>query len=189
MPIKRLLLALALIASSTLTQASQTMYGVSLISQKITQDLKLTGGSSTESSETGSGIGLYADLFYKRHYRFNGSVSYSSFDNSKILSLMASADYLFPINYNISLFSGFTIGGALLTFNDSGLSDGSIGSIYGLQLGVISTLPYGLMLELGYKIRPANFETEITDPTTGAAVATSTVTELNETYLNMTYRF
>lgn len=159
-------------------------YGIMFISQgvDVTND---TGTASTTRSETGTGIGIYADKFYQNTYRFNGTLSYVSYDNFMITSLTAAADYLYPINANVALFAGVAAGGAGQKYSDSSFSDMSMALVYGAQLGGIMFISDNLMLELGYRLRMTSLETEIL--TTPAS--TDSVDQLNETYLSLIISF
>ena len=161
--------------------ADQLFYGIALINQKITQDVKVISPASTMTvKDTGSGLGIYADYYYKSSYRFNSTLSYVDYDNFNMSTLTASADYLFPIDSSFTLFTGITAGGAAMKFSDASISNTSFGTLYGVQAGAIVFLSNGIMLEFGYRLRPASIETELLNP-----AGTSTVDELNETYLNL----
>ena len=190
---KRLLLTSILIISSSNTLAENTLYGIAFISQDITQEIKPTSGSSSQVETSGSGIGIYADLFYQNKYRFNVTLSYIGHsaintDDFNFTSLTASADYLIPIDSSFTFFTGVTAGGASMTFDGSSISDAAFGTLYGAQAGAIILLPANIMLELGYRIRPAQIETDIVDGS-GAVTATSSVDELSETYLSLIITF
>jgi hypothetical protein len=190
MIIKRYLSILGLLLLSNTTHADQLYYGLALINQQLTQDIQTVSPASISTvKETGTGLGLYADYFYKGDYRFNGTFSYISYNTFSFISLTASADYLFPIDSNFTLFTGVTAGVAGMKFNDASAGDMSLGTLYGIQAGAIAFLSNGIMIELGYRIRPASVETDILDPATKVLIATSTVDELNETYLNLVITF
>ena len=125
MIIKRYLSILCFLFLSSATHADQLYYGIALISQELTQKIQpiSPSGPLATSKDSGSGLGLYADYFYKGDYRFNGTFSYIDYDTFNFISLTASADYLFPIDASFTLFTGITAGGAGMKFNDSGLSD------------------------------------------------------------------
>jgi len=185
MKISRYLSIFGFLLLSNTSQADQLFYGIALISQQLTQDVTVISTASTTTvKDTGSGLGFYADYYYKGSYRFNGTLSYVDYDDFNTISLTASADYLIPVDSRLTFFAGVSAGGAGMKFNSSSVSDMSLGTVYGLQAGAIAFLPNGLMLELGYRLRSANIETDIVNPT-----ATSTVDELNETYLNFVIRF
>ena len=74
-----------------------------------------------------------------------------------------------------------------MKFSNASLSNTSIGSLYGAQLGGIAFLSNGVMLELGYRMRMSNIETELLNP--GGPSDISTVDELDETYLNLILSF
>ena len=190
MKIKRYLSIFGLLLLSNISQADQLFYGIAIISQQLTQEVSVISPASTTTvKDTGSGLGLYADYFYKGHYRFNGTVSYIDYDNFNLASLTASADYLIPFDSSLTFFAGVTAGGAAMKYSSASVGDTSLGTLYGIQTGAIVFLSNGLMLELGYRFRPANIETEILNPATKVLEATSTVDELNETYLNLVISF
>lgn len=163
---------------------SNLSYGIMFISQSV--DVTNTSGTtSTTGSETGSGIGIYADKFYKNKYRFNGTFSYVSYDNFVITSLTAAADYLMPVSGNLALFGGVAAGVAGQKYTNSSFSDMSMAMVYGAQLGGIMFVSDNLMLELGYRLRLTNLETEIT--TIPASI--DTIDQLNETYLSLIFSF
>jgi hypothetical protein len=163
---------------------SNLSYGIMFISQSV-DVTNTSGATSTTSSETGSGIGIYADKFYKNTYRFNGTFSYVSYDNFAITSLTAAADYLIPVSSNFALFGGAAAGVAGQKYSDSGFGDMSMAMVYGAQLGGILVMSDNLMLELGYRLRLTNLETEIT--TIPASI--DTIDQLNETYLSLVISF
>lgn len=160
---------------------SDLSYGIMFISQSVDVTNSAT---TTTSSESGSGIGIYADKFYQNQYRFNGTLSYVSYDNFMITSLTAAADYLYPINANVALFAGVAAGGAGQKYSGSSFSDMSMALVYGAQLGGIMFVSDNLMLELGYRLRMTSLETEITTP-----ASTDSIDELNETYLSLIISF
>jgi len=161
---------------------SDLSYGVALISQSADVANIATNSSSSES---GTGIGVFADKFYKNKYRFNGTLSYVSYDNFITTSLTFAADYLVPINSNIALFGGVAAGGAGQKYSSSSFSDMSLALVYGAQLGGIMVMSDSMMLELGYRLRMTNLETEIT--TTPAS--TDTIDQLDEAYLSLIFSF
>jgi len=158
-------------------------YGVILISQSV--DITVdTGTTSATGSESGSGIGIYADKFVGGKYRYNGTLSYVSYDDFAITSLTVGADYLMPMSSSFALFGGVAAGGAGQKYSDAGFGDMALGLVYGVQLGGIMFVSDNLMLELGYRLRLTNLETEITTP-----AATATIDELSETYLSLVLSF
>jgi len=190
---KRLLLTFILIASTSNSLAENILYGISFINQDITQEIKPTSGSSSQVETSGSGLGIYADLFYKNQYRFNATLSYightgSNINNFNFTSLTASADYLIPIDSNFTFFTGVTVGTAAMIFDGSSISDAALGSLYGVQAGAIILLPANIMLELGYRIRPAKIETDIVG-SSGTISGISSVDELSETYFSLVIYF
>lgn len=163
---------------------SNLSYGIMFISQSV-DVTNNNGTTSVTNSESGSGIGIYADKFYKQQYRFNGTLSYISYDNFIITSLTAAADYLVPVSANVALFGGLAAGGAGQKYNSSSFSDMSLALVYGAQLGGIMFVNDNLMLELGYRLRSTSLETNIA--TTPAS--TDSIDQLNETYLSLIVSF
>ena len=175
---------------NTQSQADALFYGIALINQTVTQEIKSVAPAAPSSisiDESASGLGLYADYFYKGDYRFNGTISFINYELFKLTSLTASADLLYPLNSAYTLFTGATLGSAAMQFNGGSLSDSSLGTLYGIQAGAIGFFSNGIMIELGYRLRSANIETDIFDA--GIRVATSSINDLNETYLNLIITF
>lgn len=163
---------------------SNMSLGLVFIGQSVDVTNK-NGATSTTSSESGSGIGIYADKFIDGNYRLNGTLSYVSYDNFIITSLTASADYIIPLNPSFALFGGLAAGGAGQKYSNSSFSDMSLAMVYGAQLGGIVFISDNLMLELGYRLRLTNLETEIST----APGTTETIDQLNETYLSLMVSF
>lgn len=163
-----------------------TIFGIAFINQSA--ELEITNSGQVDSgSVTGSGFGLYLDKYVSKKYRFNTTLSYVSYDAFDVAQLMISADYLVPINGQISLFGGVAAGGALQSYTNSSSSDGALGAVYGGQLGGIMFVNDHLMLELGYRFRPTSgIETEIVDQSN---TITSTITDLSETYFSILIMF
>lgn len=162
-----------------------TIFGLTYINQNA--DISITSPASTlPRSYSGSGFGLYLDKYYKRKFRFNGTLSYINYESFDLGQLMVSADYLIPLNARYSFFTGAAVGGAIQKYSDaSSIADSSIGTVYGVQAGVIAYINDYLMVELGYRLRPANIETELTS----VADAVITVDDLSETYLSFLLMF
>ncbi len=161
-----------------------SIVGIAFINQDV--DIKVSGaGSSVTGSDSGSGLGLYLDKYYKKKYRLNGTLSYISYDDFDIIQFMTSADYLIPFNPQLSFFSGVAIGGALQKYSDASIGDAALGVVYGVQAGGIVFINDSLMLELGYRMRPTNIETDIsTLPGT-----VTTIDDLSETYISLLLMF
>ena len=159
------------------------LYGVAIMNQSADVTVG-TGASATTTSEDGSGFSIFADKYYRGKYRFNGSFSYVDYDDFYISTAMAAADYLIPYNANITFFAGASAGGAIQVYSDSSLTDGALGLVYGVQLGGIAYVNKNLMLELGYRFRPTDLETDLETTST-----TATVDELSETYLSIMLMF
>ena len=88
------------------------------------------------------------------------------------------------MNDNFTLFAGATAGIASQSYSDASAGDMAVALLYGVQLGGIMFVNNNLMLELGYRLRTTDLETEFT--TTGT---TATVEEINETYLSLILSF
>ena len=161
-----------------------TIIGVSFISQSV--DIEVTGpGSIGLGSDTGSGFGIYLDKYYKQKYRFNSTLSFISYDAFDITQLMVSADYLFPLNPQVSLFSGASLGAAAQKYTDSSVTDSAVGAVYGVQAGAIVFINDNLMLEAGYRLRPTSIETNIAS----SLGTVSTIDDLSEVYISLLLMF
>ena len=159
-----------------------TILGIAFINQTV--DIEVTGTTLT-GSDSGSGLGIYLDKYYKRIYRFNGTLSYVTYDDFDISQLMVSADYLLPISPEISFFGGAAVGGALQKYSDASVSDAALGLVYGVQTGAIAYINNNIMLELGYRLRPTSIETDV-ENIPGAVV---TINDLSETYISLLLMF
>ncbi len=158
--------------------------GVALVNQIV--DIEVGGSEGTSKySESGTGLGVYLDYYYRPRYRINGTLSYIPYDDFDIVETVASADYLLPVNETISLFAGLSGGIAMQKFNDAGLSDAALGIVYGAQLGGIVYINEQWMFEAGYRLRLTDLETDIAIP----AGTTTTVSDLNESYLGVVMKF
>jgi len=161
-----------------------TIIGVTFINQSV--DIEVTGpGSIGLGSDTGSGFGLYLDKYYKQKYRFNSTLSFISYDAFDITQLMVSADYLFPMNPQVSLFSGASLGAAAQKYTESSVTDSAVGAVYGVQAGAIVFINDNLMLEAGYRLRPTSIETDIAS----SPGTVSTIDDLSETYISLLLMF
>ena len=163
---------------------SNIQFGLVFISQSL-DVISSNGTTTTTSSESGSGFGIYADKFIGDKYRLNGTLSYVSYDNFAIISATTAADYIVPMNANLALFGGLAAGVAGQKYTDSSVSDMSLAMVYGAQLGGILFVSDNLMLELGYRLRLTNLETEITT----APGNTDTIEQLNEGYISFVVSF
>jgi len=156
-------------------------YGVAVLNQSV--DIQVdTGTSSDSSSESGSGIAIFADKYYQGTYRFDGTVSFTSYDSFDIYMATASADYLFPYNAQLTFFAGGTAGGAMQKYSDSGLADSAAGLVYGVQGGGIMLVTDRIMLELGYQMRFTDLETEFTS---SSVTAKAKLDKINQFYLSL----
>jgi hypothetical protein len=163
---------------------SNISFGVAFISQNA-DVINSNGATSSTSSEKGSGIGIYADKFIDGKYRLSGALNYVSYDNFITTSLTASGDYLIPLNPSFAMFGGLAAGVAGQKYTDSSFSDMSAALVYGAQLGGILLISDKLMMELGYRLRMTNLETEIiTAPGTK-----DTIEQMNEAYLSLIFSF
>jgi len=159
-----------------------TILGIAFINQTV--DIEATGTTLT-GSDSGTGFGIYLDKYYKKTYRFNGTVSYVTYDDFDISQFMVSADYLFPMSAEISFFGGAAIGGALQKYGDASISDAALGLVYGVQTGAIAFINDNIMLELGYRLRPTSIETEVAS-LPGSVL---TINDLSETYISLLLMF
>ena len=158
--------------------------GLAFISQSL-DVINSNGTTTTTNSESSSGFGIYADKYIGDKYRLNGTLSYVSYDNFAIISATTAADYIVPINANFALFGGLAVGVAGQKYTESSASDMSLALVYGAQLGGILFVSDNLMLELGYRLRLTNLETEITT----APGNTDTIEQLNEGYISFVVSF
>ena len=162
------------------SHAEKIFWGISAISQQV--DLTINNGTSSSTiTDDGTGFGIYADMYHQNKYRFNGAVSYIDYTSFSIASVTASVDYLIPVNPQATFLIGATAGGAGQVYSGAGVSDSAFAGLYGIQAGVIMLLGNNITLEAGYRLKFTNLETEVTGTTT-----TTTVDELNETYLSLT---
>ena len=160
-----------------------SIFGIAVINQSV--DIEVSGvGQSATTSESGTGLGVYLDKYYKGKYRFNGTLSYIPYDRFDIAQLMVSADYLMPLNEQISFFAGLAGGSALQKYSDASISDSALGLVYGAQLGGIIYINKNIMLESGYRFRPANIETQIE-----ATSQISTINDMSEFYFSILLMF
>jgi hypothetical protein len=191
--LNRLLLASVLLLISSNALAGNTLYGITFISQSITQEITPASGSSSLLETSGTGFGLYIDTFYDDTYRVNTTLSHVTHTDLNttdftFTSLKASADYLIPVNASFTFFMGATIGGAAMVFDEASISEASLGTLFGGQVGGIVLLPANIMLEFGYRILPTKIETDIVN-TSGAVTSTSSIDELSEGYLSLVILF
>jgi len=169
-------LFLLLLLSSN-SHAEKLFWGISAISQQVNQ----SSSSGLTATKDGTGLGIYADIYYQNKYRLNGTVSYVDYTNFFLTSATASADYLMPINAQATFFIGASAGAAGQVYSGGGIADSAFAGLYGVQTGAIMLLGNKLILEAGYRLKFIDLETEITDTMTIV-----TVDELNEIYLSLT---
>jgi len=163
--------------------AANLFYGVAAINQEVEVNVT-SGGSTVTNTEDGSGIGLFADMYYRGTYRFNGTISYVDYTDFYIVSATASADYLIPLDDRFTLFAGLTAGTTGQVYDDSSFSDMAASYLAGAQLGGIMIAGEHVMIELGYRQRVTDLETEWTN-----WGATATIEEMNETYISLNLFF
>jgi len=159
-----------------------TILGIAFINQSV--DIEASGTTFT-GSDSGTGLGIYLDKYYKKTYRFNGTFSYITYDDFDISQLMVSTDYLLPMSPEISFFGGVAIGGAIQKYSEASISDAALGLVYGAQVGGIAFINDNIMLELGYRLRPTSIETEVTS-VPGSVL---TIKDLSETYFSILLMF
>ncbi len=174
---KKVIFSTLLLLVSFSASSSNLFYGIAAISQEV--DVEITSGTGTiTSTEDGTGIGIFADYYYRGTYRFNGTFSYVDYSNFYTTSLTASADYLIPIDASFTFYLGVTGGAIGQVYDDASFSDMATSYLVGAQLGTIMFVSDQVMIELGYRVRSTDLETDLT-----AISAVSTVDELNEIYL------
>jgi len=159
-----------------------TMFGVSVINQDVNVAVKLAG-TTVNVEESGTGFGVYLDKYHQGKYRFNTTLSYVGYDAFDFASMTVAADYLVPYNKQLSFFAGVSAGGGMQQYADMSLADASSGLLYGAQLGGIAYLNKELMLEVGYRQRIVNVETDIDSG------GTTLVDEQSELYLSFLLMF
>lgn len=160
------------------------VFGVSLVNQ--TLEIEVGGSEGASSySQTGTGLGVYMDYYYRPRYRFNATLNYLAYDDFDIAETIVSADYLYPLNDTFSFFAGLAGGVAMQKFNDAGIGDAALGIVYGAQLGGFLYINENLMFEAGYRMRPTDIETEVGIP----SGTTTNVTDLSESYLSVMMKF
>lgn len=156
------------------------IFGTSLIQQYV--DIESAANGS--SSDTGIGIGLYLDRYYKQKYRFNSSLSYVSYSQFDITGITVSADYLFPAATQFSLFAGASIGAALHKYDEGSFSNSAADAIYGIQLGGIKYLSDNYLIELGFRLKVTDLIIATTLP-----ASKTTINNLNEIYFSVLFMF
>jgi len=158
-------------------------FGVSVLRQQ--SSLTLTTANSTRYTDDATGIELYAEHYHKGKYRYKGSFAYIAYDDFDITEAVISADLLMPLNPQFSLFAGAASGAALQQFPEAGVSDSSVGLIYGGQLGGIYYLNRHLMAELGYRLRLTSLKTEVNGESNGQIE----LNQLDEIYISLVLMF
>ena len=184
---KKLVVTLMLFVASMTVQAGNILdnaiFGVSVLSQDTNLVVKLPT-STVNVEESGTGISVYFDSFYRSKYRFNTALSFVSYEVFDFASLTVAADYLFPYNQQISFFAGGSAGGGMQQYTDTSISDSSFGLLYGVQFGGIAYLNKQIMMELGYRHRIADIETEI-----DSIAGTTLIDEQSDLYLSFLLMF
>lgn len=179
----KILLFFLLLIMSTPVSAANVYYGVAILNQEVDISLESAGGT-LETTDDGSGIGVFADMYYKGTYRFNGTFSYVDYTDFYITSLTASADYLIPIDATFTFFVGATAGGTGQVYDESSFSDMAMSYLVGAQLGGIMLAGDHLMIELGYRQRVTDLETELPNIS-----AVATIDKMSETYISLNIIF
>lgn len=162
---------------------SNLHFGVTVIDQGVDTSIR-SATSKVTTSENGNGFGIFADKYYRGKYRFNAAFSYVDYTDFNIRCLTASADYLFPYSNNITFFAGATTGAVVQAYSDDNLNYTTMGLIYGIQFGGIAYASKNLMLELGYRLRPVDLETDLDH-----IASTATVDQVSETYFSFLMMF
>ncbi len=135
-------------------------YGVGAVNQKLVFDA-VSDTSSVNTSESNTGFSIFAEKFFKRKYRVSGSAEFVSHTDSKIISTTLSADYIHPIDGRTALYGGLAIGGVGQQYNGSSLTDMSLGTLTGAQLGAVFFINNHLTIDLAYRLRRTNLEAEV----------------------------
>jgi hypothetical protein len=180
---QRFVLFCLLLALSQQAKAANIFYGIALLNQEVDISVSSAGGTLTTSDDA-SGIAVFADMYYQGRYRFNGTVSYVDYTSFYISSVTASADYLIPINASFTLFAGVSGGVTSQVHSDSGVADMAMSYLAGAQLGGIMVAGDHFMVELGYRQRVTDLETELTN-----IAAVATIDKISETYLSLNFIF
>lgn len=180
---RRIMLFCLLLTLSQQATAADIFYGIGLLNQEV--DISISNGSSTlTTSEDASGIAVFADMYYQGRYRFNGTVSYVDYTDFYISSATASADYLIPVDASFTLFAGVTGGITSHAYSDSSVADMAMSYLAGAQLGGIMVAGDHFMLELGYRQRVTDLETDLTN-----IGAVATIDKISETYISLNVIF
>ncbi|HEY9200117.1 MAG TPA: hypothetical protein VIQ81_00855 [Gammaproteobacteria bacterium] len=159
-------------------------FGVSVLQQESSLTLT-TADNNTRYTDDATGIELYAEHYHQGKYRYKGSFAYIAYEGFDITEAVVSADLLMPLNPQFSLFAGAASGAALQQFPEAGVSDSSVGLIYGGQLGGIYYLNRHLMAELGYRLRLTSLKTEVN----GANNSFIEFDQLDEIYISLLLMF
>ena len=176
---QKFLLFCLLMAVSQHARTADLFYGIALLNQEVDISVSSTGNTLT-TTEDGTGFGIFADKYYRGTYRFSGMLSYVDYTDFYITSATASADYLIPINATFTFFAGLTAGLTGQVYSDSSFGDMAASYLAGAQIGGIMLAGDHLMLELGFRQRTTDLETDLTDIS-----AVATIDELSETYISV----
>lgn len=183
-----LLLTICLVTPSIAVSAESFLdelsFGVSVLRQEASLTLT-TDGNDIRYTDDATGIELYAEYYHQGKYRYKGSLARIAYDGFDITELVLAADYLMPLNPQLSLFAGVAAGAALQQFPGTSLSDSSSGLLYGAQLGGIYYLNRHFMAELGYRLRMMSLETEVS----GISNSRVELEQLDEIYISLLLMF
>jgi hypothetical protein len=159
-------------------------FGVSVVRQESSLTLT-TAENNTRYVDDATGVELYAEHYHQGKYRYKGSFAYIAYEGFDITELVVSADYLLPMSPQLSLFVGGSSGAVLQQFPEAGVSDSSLGLLYGGQLGGIYYLNKHFMAELGYRLRLTSLKTRVND------VSNSFIEfdQLDEVYISLLLMF
>ena len=160
------------------------VFGVSLIRQDVNLQIN-SPGSKVSLNESATGFGVYVDKYYKKKYRFNSTLNYVAYDLFDLVGLTVSADYLVPLNQEVSFFAGLSGGAGMQKYNDVSISDASFGLVYGAEIGAIAYVNSNLMIESGYRKKLSNIKTEVKS----ASDMEAELEEINEFYFNFLLMF
>jgi len=150
-------------------------YGITLLNQDLSFDIDSATGVVSDS-QNASGFAVFAEKYSQQKYRFSGSLGLVSYTGSKVLSANLSADYLYPISGRTALYGGMSLGAAGQQYDGNSLSDMSLGLVYGGQLGTLFFINKNLTLDLAYRLRSTDLESNIS--TSGSSITTTRLDEI-----------
>lgn len=120
------------------------------------------------------------------HYRLYGSFSYADFDQNDLFALLGSADYIYDINHQISLFAGVSAGVSFIDVDSSrdviNLDNDVESYAIGGQLGLLYRLDETYELEVGYRalVTDLEFNARFPDVVDGNSIRRDTITSTTD---------